>query len=182
MRRAKLHPGQQSTLPTMRDNEMNSRKHRKLAIKKRERGFALPGVLFALLIMEVVSIAAMTSSDDEGRADKAFRESALAMYAAEAGLRSTLGAWPTASVRALNVGDSVVVGTGWTSMANSASYRVVIYRVDNGGLQEYVLFATGRRPSSVGGQAVVTAFIGGIALWQWGVQTVGNFSISSGSG
>ena len=153
-----------------------------MRIKNRKQGFALPAVLFSLVIVEIIAIAAITSSDDETRSDKAFRESGLAMYAAEAGVRNTLGAWPTTAVRALAAGDSVVVGTGWTAMANSASYRVVIYRVDNNGLQSYAVFSTGRRPSAVGGRATVTAVVTGVPLWQWGVFTAGNLSMSGGGG
>jgi len=61
------------------------------------KGFILPTVIFAVTIMSVVAIVALSTATDERRTSRASRESTLAMYAAEAGLRQTYGAWPTAA-------------------------------------------------------------------------------------
>ena len=66
---------------------------------KNRSGFVLPLVVFAITVMSVVVITALSTATDERRASRATREATLAMYAAEAGLRQTYGAWPTASVR-----------------------------------------------------------------------------------
>ncbi|HEY8831658.1 MAG TPA: PilX N-terminal domain-containing pilus assembly protein, partial [Gemmatimonadaceae bacterium] len=55
------------------------------------RGFVLPTVIFAITIMSVIAVAALSTASDERRASRATRESTLAMYAAEAGLRQTYG-------------------------------------------------------------------------------------------
>jgi Tfp pilus assembly protein PilX len=50
------------------------------------KGLAVPVALFALAIMSVLIVAMMTSSADELSSSQAHRESAIAFYAAEAGL------------------------------------------------------------------------------------------------
>ncbi|HKC81730.1 MAG TPA: PilX N-terminal domain-containing pilus assembly protein, partial [Gemmatimonadaceae bacterium] len=62
------------------------------------RGFVLPSVIFAITIMSVIAVVALNTATDESHASRATRESTLAMYAAEAGLRQTYGAWPSAAV------------------------------------------------------------------------------------
>src|SRR6266496_1786813 len=96
-------------------------------VLREQKGFVVPTAIFALVILGVVAVAALSLAGDEQRSSRAFRESGLAVYAADAGLRHALGTWDTTAVKALNPGDSLVVGSGCTSMPNRASYRVVIY-------------------------------------------------------
>lgn len=42
------------------------------------RGFALPSVVFAVAIMSIIVVAALSASSDERRASRAVRESTLA--------------------------------------------------------------------------------------------------------
>jgi type II secretory pathway pseudopilin PulG len=109
------------------------------------KGFILPTVIFAVTIMSVVAVVALSTATDERRTSRASRESTLAMYAAEAGLRQTYGAWP-AGVSALNPGDSLDLG--WKTLPNRAAYRAVIHRVDKGGLQEYAVVVGTHRSHS----------------------------------
>src|SRR5437667_9895641 len=99
-----------------------------------QRGLVLPAVIFSLAIMGLLAVVAIRTADDERRSERALRESGVALYADEAGLRSTLGAWPTTAVQALKPGDSLSLG--WQLLPNKASHRVAIHRVDNGGLSE----------------------------------------------
>src|SRR5689334_5293280 len=87
------------------------------------KGFVLPTIVFAVAIMSIIVVAALSTSSDERRASRAVRESTLATYAAESGLRQTFGAWPTASVNAMNPGDSLDLG--WQDLPNNAKYRTV---------------------------------------------------------
>ncbi len=99
------------------------------------KGFVLPTVVFAVAIMSIIVVASLATSSDERRASRAVRESTLAEYVADAGLRQTYGAWPVAAVKALNPGDSLDLG--WQTLPNSGNagkYRTVIHRVDGGGL------------------------------------------------
>jgi hypothetical protein len=129
-------------------------------------GFALPSVIFAVAIMSIIVVASLATSSDERRASRAVRESTLAEYVADAGLRQTYGAWPVAPVKALNPGDSLDLG--WQTLPNSGNagkYRSVIHRVDKGGLQEYNVIVQGRRTGLNGGISTVIGVVGGVPLF-----------------
>lgn len=129
-------------------------------------GFVLPMVVFAVAVMSIIVVASLSTSSDERRASRAVRESTLAEYAADAGLRQTYGAWPVAAVKALNPGDSLDLG--WQTLPNSGNsgrYRAVIYRVDNGGLQEYNVVVQGRRTGLNGGVSTIVGVVGGVPIF-----------------
>jgi hypothetical protein len=142
------------------------------------KGFVLPSVIFAITIMSVIVIVALNTASDERRASRGTRESTLAMYAAEAGLRQTHGAWPTAAVNALNPGDSLDLG--WKSLPNKASYRAVIHRVDKGALQEYNVVVQGRRTDATAGIITIAGEVGGVPIFRHGVYTEGILYLTSG--
>ena len=134
--------------------------------KQNREGFVLPMVVFAVAVMSIIVVASLATSADETRASRAVRESTLAEYVADAGLRQTYGAWPVAPVRALNPGDSLDLG--WQTLPNSgtaAKYRAVIHRVDNGGLQEYDVVVQGRRTGLNGGISTIIGVVGGVPLF-----------------
>ena len=143
------------------------------------KGFVLMAVIFSIAIMSLVVVVAFSTSDDERRSARAARESTLALYAADAGLRATIGNWPTAVAAALNPGDSVDLG--WTSIPNGGSYRPVIQRVDSGGLQHYSVMVHGRRANSYGGQATVVAMFAGAARFKSALSTQGAITLSGSS-
>ena len=126
-------------------------------------GFVLPTVVFAVAIMSIVVVAAINTSQDERRASRAVRESTLAMYTAEAGLRQTYGNWPVNPVKAMNPGDSLDLG--WQALPNNEKYRAVIHRVDGGGLQEYDVIVQGRRTGLNGGISTIIGVVGGVPLF-----------------
>jgi hypothetical protein len=130
---------------------------------RRRDGFVMPTVVFAVAIMSIVAVAALSSASDERRTSRAVRESTVAVYAAEAGLRQTYGNWPVDPVKALNPGDSLDLG--WQSLPNNERYRAVIYRMDNGGLQEYNVVVQGRRTGLNGGISTVIGVVGGVPLF-----------------
>ncbi len=126
-------------------------------------GFVLPTVVFSIAIMSVIVVAMLSTASDERRTSRAVRESTLAVYTAEAGLRQTYGAWPSAPVKAMNPGDSLDLG--WQTLPNNEKYRAVIHRVDNGGLQEYNVVVQGRRTGLNGGVSTVIGVVGGMPLF-----------------
>lgn len=142
------------------------------------KGFVLPTVIFAITIMSVIVVAALSTANDERRASRATRESSLAMYAAEAGLRQTYGAWPSVAVKALNPGDSVDLG--WQNLPNKAAYRAVIHRVDKGGLQEYNVVVQGRRIDPTAGIVTIVGGVGGVPIFRYGVYTEGILYLTNG--
>jgi len=147
------------------------------------RGFVLPAVIFSVAVMSIIVGVALSTASDERRASRATRESILATYAAEAGLRKTLGSLPdsamAANVAALNSGDSLDLG--WQTMPNKAAYRAVINRVDNGGTNQYMIVVQGRRTEPFGGQSTLVAQVakGGIHF-KFGVYSQGKLNISGG--
>lgn len=141
------------------------------------RGFVLPTVIFAITIMSVIAVVALGTASDERRASRATRESTLAMYAAEAGLRQTYGAWP-AGVSALKPGDSLDLG--WQTLPNKAAYRPVIHRVDQGGLQEYSVVVQGRRTDPSAGIITIVGAVGGQPIFSYAVRTEGILYLTNG--
>ena len=138
--------------------------HKSTLISSMNRsGFVMPTVVFAIAITSVVVVATLSTASDERRASRAVRESTLAVLTAEAGLRQTYGAWPSAPVTALNPGDSLDLG--WQTLPNNEKYRAVIHRVDNGGLQEYNVVVQGRRTGLNGGISTVIGVVGGVPLF-----------------
>jgi type II secretory pathway pseudopilin PulG len=149
------------------------------ASMRSRNGFVLPTIVFAVAIMSIIVVAALSTSSDERRASRAVRESTLATYAAESGLRQTFGAWPTASVNAMNPGDSLDLG--WQDLPNSAKYRTVIHRVDKGGLQEYDVVVQGRRAELNGGVSTVLGVVGGVPVFRGAVITQSGITMSGGT-
>lgn len=131
-------------------------------------GFVLPTVILAITVMSLIAVVSLTTAADERRASRASRESTLAMYAAEAGLRQTFGAWPAAA-KTMNPGDSLDLG--WKTLPNRAAYRTVIHRVDKGGLQEYNVVVQGRRTDPTAGIITIVAAAGGVPVFKYAVRT-----------
>jgi hypothetical protein len=122
-------------------------------------------------------VASLNTAADERRASRASRESTLAMYAAEAGLRQTYGAWPAAA-KTMNPGDSLDLG--WKSLPNKAAYRTVIHRVDKGGLQEYNVVVQGRRTDPTAGIITIVAAAGGVPIFKYAVRTDSALYLNNG--
>jgi len=147
-------------------------------LRANRKGFVLPTVILAITVMSVVAVASLSTASDESRASRATRESTLAMYAAEAGLRQTYGAWPVASVNSLKPGDSLDLG--WQTLPNKAAYRSVIHRVDKGGLQEYSVVVQGRRTDPTAGIITLVGAAGGVPIFKYAVRTEGTLYLNNG--
>jgi type II secretory pathway pseudopilin PulG len=142
------------------------------------KGFVLPTVIFAVTIMSVIAVVTLSTASDERRTSRATRESTLAMYAAEAGLRRTYGAWPVAAAKALLPGDSLELG--WQTLPNKAAYRAVIHRVDAGGLQEYVVIVQGRRTDPTAGIMTIAGSVGGVPAFRNAISTDSALYLNNG--
>ena len=93
---------------------------------KNERGFLLPVVLFALMIMGTMAVVAINVSVLDHRSSRAIRQSGVAFHAALYGAdltRATWTGWDT-----LTSGN--IIDLGWDTLANGSSYRATIMRVD----------------------------------------------------
>jgi len=120
-------------------------------------GFVLPAVVFGLVVMSVLTVAALRTSSDTSRSTRAFLDSGLALYAAEAGLRQTIASWP-GGVASMNPGDSLVAASS-TQLANGTTYRAVIYRTDSLQGQVYLVVVQGRSAGSTPSERIIEAVI-----------------------
>ena len=120
----------------------------------RDGGFALPIVIFALVLLGVIGVAALQASRDELLSATAVSGSNQAFYAAEAGIHSAVSNWDQDAMDTLvaNPGDSLV--GSWTTIENRCSYRLVYRRIDGGdaGTQLYSVESTGQSPGLNGGR------------------------------
>ena len=137
----------------------------------------MPAVMFGLVVMAVLGVASLRVSSDEQRSVQAFRESSSALFAAEAGLRKTIGAWPT-SVATMSSGDSVDLG--WLALSNGTTYRAVIHRVDFAAtLPVYSIVVQGRGRGVQGGQRLLQAVIAAQPLYKYAVYALQNITMGS---
>jgi hypothetical protein len=148
--------------------------------RRQRKGIVLITVVVVIVIIGLMAAASVQTSTIAMKSGVSFRQSMLALYSAEAGMRNVTGNWPTANVNALNAGDSLDLG--WTTLPNRASYRVVITRVDNGGLKTWLMVAQGRGTSQIFGQRTIVRMVGNAPLFQWGVFSNSNISLSGNAG
>ncbi len=72
-------------------------------------GFVLPTVIFTMVILGLIGVAALSTANDEHRSSRAMREAGAALYAAEAG-----ASW---ILRTQVAGTKTVLDTLYASMA-----------------------------------------------------------------
>ncbi|MCH7890176.1 MAG: pilus assembly PilX N-terminal domain-containing protein [Gemmatimonadetes bacterium] len=120
------------------------------------RGFALPAVIFALVIMSVLSVAALQTASDDRLSSRAVREGGLALYAAESGVNWVLNTVADSVAATLGPGDSADLG--WQGLGSGSSYHAVLHRydMDDGGQELFGLRVDGRGAVPLGGRRVVS--------------------------
>lgn len=133
------------------------------------------------MIVSVMTAASVQTAALTLRSGVAFRQSQLALYSAEAGLRLATANWP--DVSGLNPGDSI--DGGWQALPNHAIYRAVITRVDGGtGMKTYLMVVQGRGVGShlSGGQRTIVRVVGNAPIYKWGIYTSGGITMSGNAG
>ncbi len=143
-------------------------------------GFVIPMIIFALVVMGTVAVAAMLTAGDEQRASRAVHESGAAFYAAEAGLNQEWATWDDTLVAGLDPGDTLDLG--WQTLDNGASYQAMIQRYDNdwSGMQTlFALTVEGRGAGPAGGQRVLSMALAATpaAVAAWGVVSGSDIKI-----
>ena len=120
----------------------------------RDAGFALPIVVFALVLLGMIGGAALQASRDELLSAEAVSHSNQAFYAAEAGIHSAASNWDQVAMDTLmaSPGDSLL--GSWTSIENRCSYQLVYRRIDGGDTSDklHSVESTGRSPGLNGGR------------------------------
>ncbi len=127
------------------------------------RGFVMPMVLFALMIMGTMAVVAINVSVSEHRSSRAVRTSLEALLAGITGLNEiqadwndTLAALP-GQLDTLSSGGTIQIG--WTNLASGASYKGEVMRIDNGGQQLFLVTVDGRDGSGLYSERAVTAIM-----------------------
>ena len=120
----------------------------------RDAGFALPIVVFALVLLGMIGGAALQTSRDELLSAEAVSHSNKAFYTAEAGIHGAVSSWNQPAMDTLMSipGDSLV--GSWTTIENRCSYQLVYRRIDGGDAFDrlYSVESTGRSPGLNGGR------------------------------
>jgi hypothetical protein len=121
-------------------------------------------VLFTMVIMSVMAVAAIEASTDQQRASMATRKSGEAFYVAETGLAVVLAEFNDTtsslndSAKALSSGG--VLDLGWDTLPNGSSYNAEVIRLNNSGDQEiFMVNVTGRDASGQAGERAVSLML-----------------------
>lgn len=144
-----------------------------------ERGMALPAVVFTLAIMAVMASVAFRTADDERRAAWAVKESGVALYAAEAGLRTTMANWPSTEPM---MAPGATLDLGWQLLPNKSSYHATIQRVDRGGgLQVFAVVVEAKSRGSQGGRTRISGMVSAVPTFNSGIFAEGDVTLTGGS-
>lgn len=127
------------------------------------RGFVMPMVLFALMIMGTMAVVAINVSVSEHRSSRAVRTSLEALLAGITGLNEIQADWNDASATLYDQLDTLSSGgtiqIDWTNLASGASYKGEVMRIDNGGQQLFLVTVDGRDGSGLPSERAVTAIM-----------------------
>ena len=126
---------------------------RRAAARLGEHGYVLIWALFAFVILGGLATISLKTSGSERRLSKAASGWNQSFYAAEAGLEAALQVTSDSVLNALTPGDSLDLG--WRSLGGQIDYHAVFRRIDNGGLDLFLLRSTGRNGGLFGGQTSV---------------------------
>ncbi len=144
-------------------------KQRRTAMKNVSRkGFAMPGVMFAMVIMSLLAVVMVQASVDSQKASYAMRMSAEAFNAAESGGDSVIANW-NPNWDTLQSGASVDLG--WRTFAHGAQYNVVIMRTDGDttGTETRMYSVTTTGKDRAGGTREVVTFVQSATSWGFGL-------------
>ena len=157
---------------------MNANMHGATGRTTGDAGFALPLVVFALVLLGVMGIAGLQSSRDELLSAMAVSNSHRAFYAAEAGIHKAVSNWSQLDTLMDYPGDTLV--ESWTEVENGCSYQLAYRRIDDGdGLfQFFSIESTGRSPGLNGATRRVGTIMKSYVVVGAGVAYDGTLSIS----
>ena len=92
------------------------------------RGFAMVTVLFAMVVMSIVAVVAVTSALNEQGASYAVRRSGVAMAAADYGVKKTANEWR--GFDSLASGQAVAIASDTITGMPGVTYTVIVHRID----------------------------------------------------
>ncbi len=99
-----------------------------IAYRPDQRGSALPAIIVLMVVLGIMTVAALRTTGDDRLAAHNVRESTRAFYAAEAGANLVVAQWDSLQYDTLMAAPGDSVDLGWATLPeNGASYRQVIY-------------------------------------------------------
>ena len=99
----------------------------------------MPVVIFGLVLMSAIAVAALMTAGDEMTSAQAMRDGSTAFYAAEAGLNEVYARWAEidSSISLLEPGESKTLD--WRDVSSGGKYQATVVRWDTGGsAQPYI--------------------------------------------
>jgi hypothetical protein len=139
--------------------------------KQSERGVALLAVIVVMVILGLLTVVALRTTDDERLAAYGERENTRAFYAAEAGLNAIGEVWDALQYDTLMTTPGDSVDLGWQALPeNGASYHGVIHRVDEGsGQPTFTVEVEGRSAGRLGGSHALAVLVTDWPTFNFGV-------------
>ncbi len=137
---------------------MQSRKIAVPAGLGERRGFVMPVVIFGLVLMSAVAVAALMTAGDELTSSQAMRDGSMAFYAAEAGLNEVYAIWAgiDSSISLLDPGETKTLD--WRDVASGGKYQATVVRWDTGGSSQpmFTLTVEGRGRGILAGRRLLS--------------------------
>ncbi len=122
-----------------------------------ERGNALPAIIVLMVVLGVMTVAALRTTSDDRLAAQNVRENTRAFYAAEAGLNAVVANWGSLQYDTLMAAPGDSADLGWATVPeNGTTYRAVLQQVDNG---LYNLVTEGRGVTGAGGRSLLHVLV-----------------------
>ncbi|MCZ6918126.1 MAG: pilus assembly PilX N-terminal domain-containing protein, partial [Gemmatimonadetes bacterium] len=133
-----------------------------LATRDRD-GFAMPVVLFTMVVMTILAVAAIDGSVDQQRSSAAVRRSGEAFYAAETGLNVVHAEWADTSSNLDSLAGALASGgsldLGWDTLPSGAVYHAELMRIDEAGQALFLLTVAASDRSGMGGGREVSLLL-----------------------
>ncbi|MCZ6918571.1 MAG: pilus assembly PilX N-terminal domain-containing protein, partial [Gemmatimonadetes bacterium] len=146
---------------------MRVRQTKRQVDRRARDGFAMPAVLFTMVVMSVLAVAAIQMSRDQHSSSQAVRRSAEAFYAAETGLNAVQAEmYDTTSTldsltAALSSGGSLDLGD--ETLPSGATYHAEVMRLDDASEQPlYMITVEAEDASQMGGTREVSLLMTGL--------------------
>ena len=147
---------------------------------RRERGFILPMVIFALAVMGVLVMIIVGTSDDDRLGSRYDFEGTRSFYAAEAGANKILADWKTNGYEATvpNVGNTNVLA--WATLPQGGGrYRGTILKVD---ANTYMITVDGQSPGARKGLRTVQVMLTPGISFNYATYGASDVKFSGGAG
>ncbi len=127
----------------------------------------MPVVLFTMVVMTILAVAAIDGSLDQQRSSAAVRRSGEAFYAAETGLNVVHAEWADTSSNLDSLAGALASGgsldLGWDTLPSGAVYHAELMRIDDGTQDLFLLTVEASDGSGMAGEREVSLLLTAVA-------------------